>query len=69
MKVSFLNVRFSHTCLQEEGKEQESTRLYFESALKYLHVASTLEPPPSIDGFKQCDAAQNLYSDTAKLCK
>uniref|UniRef100_A0A0E0EFY9 CW-type domain-containing protein n=1 Tax=Oryza meridionalis TaxID=40149 RepID=A0A0E0EFY9_9ORYZ len=54
--------------LKEEGKEQESTRLYFESALKYLHVASTLEPPPSIDGFKQCDAAQNLYSDTAKLC-
>ncbi|KAF0907714.1 hypothetical protein E2562_020468 [Oryza meyeriana var. granulata] len=54
--------------LKEEGKEQESTRLYFESALKYLHVASTLEPPPSIDCFKQCDAAQNLYSDTAKLC-
>ncbi|KAL5198158.1 hypothetical protein ABZP36_001670 [Zizania latifolia] len=54
--------------LQEEGKDLESTRLYFESALKYLHVASTLESPPSIDGFKQCDAAQNLYSDTAKLC-
>ncbi|KAL5197040.1 hypothetical protein ABZP36_000552 [Zizania latifolia] len=54
--------------LKEEGKEHESTRLYFESALKYLHVASTWESPPSIDGFKHCDAAQSLYSDTAKLC-
>ncbi|OEL14198.1 hypothetical protein BAE44_0024782 [Dichanthelium oligosanthes] len=53
--------------LQEEGKELESTRLYFESALKFLHVASLLEPP-SVDGSKQGDAAQSMYSDTAKLC-
>lgn len=53
--------------LKEEGKELESTRLYFESALKFLHVASLLEPP-SLDGLKQGDAAQSMYSDTAKLC-
>ncbi|CAD6222653.1 unnamed protein product [Miscanthus lutarioriparius] len=53
--------------LKGEGKELESTRLYFEAALKFLHVASLLEPP-SFDGFKQGDAAQSMYSDTAKLC-
>ncbi|CAL5061103.1 unnamed protein product [Urochloa decumbens] len=53
--------------LKEEGKELESTRLYFEAALKFLHVASLLEPP-SFDGSKQGDAAQSMYSDTAKLC-
>ncbi|ONM26037.1 CW-type Zinc Finger [Zea mays] len=53
--------------LKEEGKELESTRLYFDSALKFLHVASLLEPP-SFDGLKQGDAAQSMYSDTAKLC-
>ncbi|ONM60732.1 CW-type Zinc Finger [Zea mays] len=53
--------------LKGEGKELESTRLYFESALKFLHVASLLEPP-SFDGLKQGDAAQSMYSDTAKLC-
>ncbi|KAK8461042.1 hypothetical protein SEVIR_2G438100v4 [Setaria viridis] len=53
--------------LKEEGKELESTRLYFEAALKFLHVASLLEPP-SCDGSKQGDAAQSMYSDTAKLC-
>ncbi|GJN10734.1 hypothetical protein PR202_ga28852 [Eleusine coracana subsp. coracana] len=53
--------------LKEEGKELESTRLYFEAALKFLHVASLLEPP-NFDGLKQGDAAQSMYSDTAKLC-
>ncbi|XP_062189912.1 cysteine-tryptophan domain-containing zinc finger protein 7-like [Phragmites australis] len=53
--------------LKEEGKELESTRLYFEAALKFLHVASLLEPP-NVDGLKQGDAAQSMYSDTAKLC-
>ncbi|TVU37312.1 hypothetical protein EJB05_10621 [Eragrostis curvula] len=53
--------------LKEEGKELESTRLYFEAALKFLHVASLLEPP-NVDGSKQGDAAQSMYSDTAKLC-
>nr|CAB3455283.1 unnamed protein product [Digitaria exilis] len=53
--------------LKEEGKELESTRLYFEAALKFLHVASLLEPI-SFDGSKQGDAAQSMYSDTAKLC-
>lgn len=53
--------------LKNEGKELESTRLYFEAALKFLHVASLLEPP-NMDGLKQGDAAQSMYSDTAKLC-
>ncbi|CAL5084623.1 unnamed protein product [Urochloa decumbens] len=53
--------------LKEEGKELESTRLYFEAALKFLHVASLLEPL-TFDGSKQGDAAQSMYSDTAKLC-
>ncbi|XP_051213779.1 cysteine-tryptophan domain-containing zinc finger protein 7 [Lolium perenne] len=53
--------------LKKEGKDLESTRLYFEAALKFLHVASLLEPP-SIDGGKQGDAAQSMFSDTAKLC-
>ncbi|XP_020107935.1 uncharacterized protein LOC109723858 isoform X2 [Ananas comosus] len=56
--------------LKSEGLELESTGLYFEAALKFLHVASLWEPL-SFDGSKQADAAQSIqmYSDTAKLCE
>ena len=45
--------------LQKEGKDLESLRLYFEAALKFLHVASLLEPP-SIDSGKQGHGAQSM---------
>ena len=56
--------------LQNKGQVLESTGLYFEAALKFLHVASLLETP-SLDSSRQADAAQSMkmYSETAKLCE
>ncbi|XP_072983792.1 cysteine-tryptophan domain-containing zinc finger protein 7-like [Typha latifolia] len=56
--------------LKSEGHELESTGLYFEAALKFLHVASLWEPV-SFDSSKQGDTAQSIqmYSETAKLCE
>uniref|UniRef100_A0ACD5YL18 Uncharacterized protein n=1 Tax=Avena sativa TaxID=4498 RepID=A0ACD5YL18_AVESA len=55
--------------LKNKGQVLESTGLYFEAALKFLHVACLLETP-SIDGSRPADAAQSMkmYSETAKLC-
>lgn len=55
--------------LKNKGQELESTGLYFEAALKFLHVASLLETP-SIDSSRPADAAQSMkmYSETANLC-
>nr|CAD1828425.1 unnamed protein product [Ananas comosus var. bracteatus] len=56
--------------LKIEGKEREGRGLYFEAALKFLHVASLWEPL-SFDSSKQGDTAQSMqmYSETAKLCE
>uniref|UniRef100_A0A0D9VTY6 CW-type domain-containing protein n=1 Tax=Leersia perrieri TaxID=77586 RepID=A0A0D9VTY6_9ORYZ len=55
--------------LKEKGLELESMGLYFEAALKFLHVASLLETP-NLDSTRSGDAAQSMkmYSETAKLC-
>jgi hypothetical protein len=56
--------------LQNKGQELESTDLYFEAALKFLHVAFLLETP-SFDISRPGDGARSMkmYSETAKLCK
>lgn len=56
--------------LQNEGRELESTCLYFQAALKFLHHASLMEPL-NFDSAKQGDASRSMqmYFETAKLCK
>ncbi|KAG1338629.1 hypothetical protein COCNU_04G009350 [Cocos nucifera] len=56
--------------LKSEGLELESTGLYFQAALKFLHYASLLEPF-NFDSAKQGDAsrAMQMYFETAKLCE
>uniref|UniRef100_A0A0E0KDN7 CW-type domain-containing protein n=1 Tax=Oryza punctata TaxID=4537 RepID=A0A0E0KDN7_ORYPU len=55
--------------LKEKGLELESMGLYFEAALKFLHVASLWETP-NLDNSRSGDVAQSMkmYSETAKLC-
>ena len=53
--------------MQSEGLELESTALYFEAAMKFLHVAALMEPI-NFDCAKQAEAGQ-MYFETAKLCK
>ncbi|XP_062211259.1 cysteine-tryptophan domain-containing zinc finger protein 3-like [Phragmites australis] len=55
--------------MKNNGLEVESTGLYFEAALKFLHVAFLLETP-NFDSSRPGDAAQSMkmYSETAKLC-
>ncbi|KAF8392615.1 hypothetical protein HHK36_022962 [Tetracentron sinense] len=56
--------------LKNHGSDLESTRLYFEAALKFLHGASLLEPCNS-ENAKHGDVIQSMqvYRDTAKLCE
>ncbi|KAG1338644.1 hypothetical protein COCNU_04G009500 [Cocos nucifera] len=56
--------------LKSEGQELESTCLYFQAALKFLHCASLMEPL-SFDSTKQGDASRSMqiYFETAKLCE
>nr|XP_019710418.1 uncharacterized protein LOC105057514 isoform X2 [Elaeis guineensis] len=56
--------------LKSEGLELESTSLYFQAALKFLHCASLMEPL-SFDSAKQGDASRSMqmYFETAKLCE
>jgi hypothetical protein len=56
--------------LQNKGLDLESTGLYFEAALKFLHVAFLLETS-NFDSSRPGDAAHSMkmYSETAKLCK
>ncbi|XP_074565309.1 LOW QUALITY PROTEIN: cysteine-tryptophan domain-containing zinc finger protein 7-like [Curcuma longa] len=53
--------------LKIEGRELESTSLFFQAALKFLHIASLLEPA-TFDSAKLAEAAQ-MYFETAKLCE
>ncbi|XP_068658730.1 cysteine-tryptophan domain-containing zinc finger protein 7 [Aristolochia californica] len=54
----------------KNGGGQESTGLYFEAALKFLHGASLLEPVCA-EGAKHGETTQSMqvYADTAKLCE
>ncbi|XP_008802117.2 cysteine-tryptophan domain-containing zinc finger protein 7-like [Phoenix dactylifera] len=56
--------------LKSEGLELESTSLYFQAALKFLHCASLMEPL-SFDSAKQGDPSRSMqmYFETAKLCE
>ncbi|CAK7348260.1 unnamed protein product [Dovyalis caffra] len=53
--------------LQNSGSDLESTRVYFEAALKFLHAASLLETC-SGENAKNGEPMQ-VYSSTAKLCE
>ncbi|CAL9100108.1 unnamed protein product [Musa acuminata var. zebrina] len=61
------DLKHSANRLKSEGLELESTGLYFEAALKFLHVAALMEPV-NLDSVKQAEAAQ-MYFETAKLCE
>ncbi|KDP28106.1 hypothetical protein JCGZ_13877 [Jatropha curcas] len=56
--------------LKNSGSSLESTRLYFEAALKFLHGASLLETGSS-ENAKMGEMIQSMqvYSSTAKLCE
>lgn len=56
--------------LQNSGSNLESTRLYFEAALQFLHGASLLETC-SNENAKAGEMIQSMqvYSSTAKLCE
>ncbi|XP_074571034.1 cysteine-tryptophan domain-containing zinc finger protein 7-like [Curcuma longa] len=53
--------------LKIEGRDLESTDLFFQAALKFLHIASLMEPA-TFDSAKLAEAAQ-MYFETAKLCE
>ncbi|CAL4914373.1 unnamed protein product [Urochloa decumbens] len=57
--------------LKNKGQELKSTGLYFEAALKFLHVAFLLEIP-SFDSSSSRPGhvaqSMKMYSETAKLC-
>ncbi|KAJ1297150.1 hypothetical protein BS78_01G355800 [Paspalum vaginatum] len=55
--------------LKNKGHELESIGLYFEAALKFLHVGFLLETP-SFDCSRPDNVARSMkmYSETAKLC-
>ncbi|CAA7406031.1 unnamed protein product [Spirodela intermedia] len=56
--------------LKAEGLEHKSTGLYFEAALKFLHVAFLLEFSSAESGkHGESTQAMAMYSDTAKLCE
>lgn len=56
--------------LKNSGSSAESTGLYFQAALKFLHRASLLESTNGKSA-KQSDMIQSMqmYSSTAKLCE
>ncbi|GMI74009.1 hypothetical protein like AT3G62900 [Hibiscus trionum] len=56
--------------VKNSGSNAESTALYFQAALKFLHSASLLESCNN-EGTKQGEMIQSMqiYSSTAKLCE
>ncbi|KAJ0979755.1 hypothetical protein J5N97_015229 [Dioscorea zingiberensis] len=55
--------------LKSEGLEHESTGLYFQAAMKFLHYASLLEP--HVESARHGEGTQSvqMYSETARLCE
>ncbi|KAG6500851.1 hypothetical protein ZIOFF_040709 [Zingiber officinale] len=51
--------------LKNEGLELESLSLFFEAALKFLYIAARME----FVNFDCAKLAEQMYFDTAKLCK
>eukprot|EP00257_Ricinus_communis_P005916 XP_002520661.2 uncharacterized protein LOC8287159 [Ricinus communis] len=64
------NLKHSADRLKNSGFILESTRLYFEAALKFLHGASLLETCSS-ENPRSAEMIQSMqvYSSTAKLCE
>eukprot|EP00262_Sarcandra_glabra_P014497 TRINITY_DN4257_c0_g2_i1.p1 TRINITY_DN4257_c0_g2~~TRINITY_DN4257_c0_g2_i1.p1 ORF type:complete len:303 (+),score=52.46 TRINITY_DN4257_c0_g2_i1:60-911(+) len=64
------DLKHSADRLKNSGSELESTGLYFQAALKFLHGASLLEPC-SIESAKHGEMTQSMqvYTDTARLCE
>ncbi|MQL71549.1 hypothetical protein Taro_003855 [Colocasia esculenta] len=64
------DLKHSANRLKNEGLEHESTGLYFQAALKFLHVAFLLENSGAESG-KHGETTQSMamYSDTARLCE
>ncbi|KAJ6817108.1 uncharacterized protein M6B38_413230 [Iris pallida] len=55
--------------LKKEGLEHESIGIFFESALKFLHYASLLEPSGAENARQgELKHMMHMYSETAKLC-
>ncbi|KAL0918586.1 hypothetical protein M5K25_010602 [Dendrobium thyrsiflorum] len=59
--------------LKNDGLEHESSGIFFEASLKFLHVASLMEPP-NAEFVRQGDLFPsvkmlNMYVETAKLCE
>ncbi|MQL89065.1 hypothetical protein Taro_021639 [Colocasia esculenta] len=55
--------------LKKAGLEHESTDLYFQAALKFLHVASLLESSRAeSDKHAESTQSMSMYSQTARLC-
>ncbi|RDY05828.1 hypothetical protein CR513_10283, partial [Mucuna pruriens] len=57
--------------LKNSGSTAESTGLYFQAALKFLHGASLLESGNNDNNAKHSEMIQSkqMYSSTAKLCE
>ncbi|XP_057964806.1 cysteine-tryptophan domain-containing zinc finger protein 7 [Malania oleifera] len=64
------NLKHMADRLKNSGSNLESTGLYFEAAMKFLHAASLFESSNS-DGGKHGEMIQSMqvYSSTAKLCE
>uniref|UniRef100_A0A7C9AKP0 CWZF3/5/7 THD domain-containing protein n=1 Tax=Opuntia streptacantha TaxID=393608 RepID=A0A7C9AKP0_OPUST len=63
------DLKHSANHLKKSGSGLESTRVFFQAALKFLHGASLLEPDHS--EIRRCGemSPSDVYSTTAKLCE
>lgn len=56
--------------LQNAGSNHESTGVYFQAALKFLHGASRLESCGTDNvAHKSIAISRDIYGSTAKLCE
>lgn len=56
--------------MQNTGSSLETTGLYFQAALKFLHAASLLESGNNDSAkYSEMNQAKLMYSSTAKLCE
>ncbi|KAJ8443557.1 hypothetical protein Cgig2_017040 [Carnegiea gigantea] len=63
------DLKHSANHLKKSGSGLESTRVFFQAALKFLHGASLLEPDHSESGTCGEMSPSDVYSTTAKLCE
>ncbi|XP_058082788.1 cysteine-tryptophan domain-containing zinc finger protein 7-like isoform X2 [Magnolia sinica] len=64
------DIKHSANRLLDKGQELESTDLYFQASLKFLHAASLLETC-NVESAKHGETtySMKMYSETAKLCE